>query len=136
MGTISKAQRQRIFREAQGLCVYCGDELEEADFHIDHAVPRAIGGKGGPNLVAACPYCNMKKYDRTPGQFKYYLLKDTLSTFADSGRQVYKLIRMMPPEDGNAIIAAMNTIYERLTNADLRFFHEDMLRGLTYADLP
>jgi 5-methylcytosine-specific restriction endonuclease McrA len=49
------ATRERIMRESDGVCFYCGN----AAITIDHVVPWSQGGSMHPmNLVAACTVCN------------------------------------------------------------------------------
>src|SRR5208282_6682094 len=48
-------------------CEYCRmhQALQGATFHIEHIVPRALGGASQPdNLALACPSCNLHKADR------------------------------------------------------------------------
>ena len=50
------------------VCGYCGVkqcDVPNLPFHIDHIVPRALGGSEHPdNLVDACELCNYKKRDQ------------------------------------------------------------------------
>src|SRR5687767_8492137 len=40
-------------------------DLQGAEFHIDHALPKARGGGSGlDNLQLTCPSCNLAKSDR------------------------------------------------------------------------
>jgi len=55
----------RVVRErANDRCEYCGlaQEGQEAEFHIDHIVPRADGGPTEiDNLALACVSCSLRK---------------------------------------------------------------------------
>lgn len=52
----------------EGLCFYCGDELES--YHVDHFIPLSRGGTNWPsNLRLACPGCNMRKSSKMPWEF-------------------------------------------------------------------
>lgn len=55
------ANRLKVFNSTNGKCYYCGCNLDYYCFHIDHFMPKSIGGKGGDNLVPACPDCNLAK---------------------------------------------------------------------------
>lgn len=46
-----------------GRCAYCGEEIAFEDFHIDHVVPKARGGKDHLNTFPACRDCNIFKCD-------------------------------------------------------------------------
>lgn len=46
-------------------CRYCGAQAYEASLHVDHVIPRALGGGDDPvNLVTACWSCNLHKSAR------------------------------------------------------------------------
>lgn len=64
-------RRRQIFEESQGKCHYCQTVLTlDGKWHIEHKMPRALGGGSEPgNLVASCVPCNMKKRDRTDAEF-------------------------------------------------------------------
>ena len=43
-------------------CAYCGADLLETSYHLDHKVPVSKGGTSYiENIAAACPACNMSK---------------------------------------------------------------------------
>jgi 5-methylcytosine-specific restriction endonuclease McrA len=59
---ISSFIRRRVI-ERDGLhCVYCDDDLSNAEIHLDHVIPES---KGGPttyeNLQVTCRKCNLAK---------------------------------------------------------------------------
>jgi 5-methylcytosine-specific restriction endonuclease McrA len=59
---ISSFIRRRVI-ERDGLhCVYCDDNLNNAEIHLDHVIPES---KGGPttyeNLQVTCRKCNLAK---------------------------------------------------------------------------
>ena len=59
---ISSFIRRRVI-ERDGLhCVYCDDDLNNAEIHLDHVIPES---KGGPttyeNLQVTCRKCNLAK---------------------------------------------------------------------------
>lgn len=62
-GTHTADDIKRIYAEQHGLCAYCGCDLEETDYHVDHVVPLSRPGtsNGPENLVCACPSCNYSK---------------------------------------------------------------------------
>lgn len=54
---------RRCIIERDGLrCVFCDDDLTNAEIHLDHAIPES---KGGPtnfeNLQVTCRKCNLQK---------------------------------------------------------------------------
>ena len=60
-------RRREVFSRSEGRCHYCRTPLTlDGSWHVEHMVPRALGGDGSPgNLVAACARCNLAKSDRT-----------------------------------------------------------------------
>jgi hypothetical protein len=65
VGQISKALRFEILTRDGYRCRYCGAAAGVSTLHIDHVVPRALGGgDDASNLVTACADCNHGKSDR------------------------------------------------------------------------
>ena len=64
-------RRREVFERSEGRCHYCGTPLVlDGGFHVEHQVPRALGGTSEPgNLIAACAPCNLAKRDRTALEF-------------------------------------------------------------------
>lgn len=57
--TVPAKRRAIIIAAHGGVCHYCGD----AATHVDHIVPRALGGTDDlGNLIAACRACNLHKH--------------------------------------------------------------------------
>lgn len=58
--------RRKVFDMFGGKCAYCGCDLDENSFHIDHIVPVKAGGKkDNDNVFPSCPDCNNFKCGRT-----------------------------------------------------------------------
>lgn len=59
--------RHQVEQRAAGRCEYCRmhQPLQGATFHIEHIVPRSLGGQSDiENLAWACPGCNLHKSNR------------------------------------------------------------------------
>lgn len=57
---ISKKLVQAIFQMQEGLCAYCGQDLRESNYHVEHIIPLSFGGTNNhSNLCLACPKCNL-----------------------------------------------------------------------------
>jgi 5-methylcytosine-specific restriction endonuclease McrA len=59
---------EQVRARANQRCEYCQmqQSLQGATFHIEHVVPKSIGGASDlDNLALACPSCNLHKSDRT-----------------------------------------------------------------------
>lgn len=67
--------RNRIFIRDRCSCRYCGREIKDNGFHLDHVYPKSRGGKRTyENMVTSCSRCNHKKHARTPEEAKMSLL--------------------------------------------------------------
>ena len=70
-GHATAEQIEQRFAYYGNSCAYCG-VLATA---IDHAIPLSRGGSHWPaNLYPACTSCNSSKKDKTPREFRAYLL--------------------------------------------------------------
>lgn len=58
-------------RIAQGNCCgICGADLSVTGEHVDHMTPLSRGGGNSPdNLMLLCPPCNLRKNDKTLGEY-------------------------------------------------------------------
>lgn len=75
-------------RERNLTCEYCGLNANDAPhipFHIDHIVPRALGGTEHPeNLANACAPCNLRKRDQRGWKTRDGRVgKSTIMTYKD-----------------------------------------------------
>lgn len=59
----SKEVKSEIYERDQGLCRYCGIDLDSRiTWHADHVISWPKGRTEIDNLVAACVACNANKY--------------------------------------------------------------------------
>ena len=62
--------RRRIIERDGYYCVYCDEDLRDAEIHMDHVIPES---KGGPttydNLQVTCRKCNLAKGVLTESEF-------------------------------------------------------------------
>lgn len=57
-------------------CWYCGTQLDDSNYTIDHVQPTSRGGNNElVNLVPACNTCNSTKGAKNPAQFRQYLTR-------------------------------------------------------------
>ena len=75
-----KGLRERLYREQNGLCMYCQSKLSHGSHvdvarpisHIDHKLPVNQGGTNDrSNLQLLCAPCNLRKSDRNDTEFRY-----------------------------------------------------------------
>ena len=71
-GKHSQLDVWELFDKQEGRCPYCDIYLRT--WHVDHKTPVSKGGYNGPeNLQLTCPTCNLKKHNKTDGEFKAML---------------------------------------------------------------
>jgi hypothetical protein len=66
-----EAYRDLVVARAAGGCEYCRllEVATGVPFHIDHVIPRPLGGKTTlANLALSCPGCSLSKRDRRTGR--------------------------------------------------------------------
>lgn len=67
MSDIPARLRRLVILRAGNRCEYCrlSQEGQEATFHIDHILPKALGGpSAAANLALACVSCSLRKEAR------------------------------------------------------------------------
>ena len=65
MSEIPSGLHAEVVHRAENRCEYCqlSQEGQEATFHIDHVVPRSVGGlTTSDNLALACVSCSLRKW--------------------------------------------------------------------------
>ena len=67
---IPRNLRERVI-ERDGLrCVYCDEDLSDAEIHMDHVIPESQGGETTyNNLQVTCRKCNLAKGVLTESEF-------------------------------------------------------------------
>lgn len=59
---LPEALRRRVIERDENICGLCGDSVDPEDIHIDHILPRSLGGKDvESNLQVAHSRCNIEK---------------------------------------------------------------------------
>lgn len=62
---LSPGERLCVLQRDHYTCQYCGATAPEVALHVDHVIPRSLGGTNAMgNLVAACATCNLGKMAR------------------------------------------------------------------------
>lgn len=84
--------RERIWQRDKGRCHLCGEPVALQVMHLDHVIPRALGGEDHErNLRVAHRACNLSKGDRL-GAFR----PQRRSTVRDAAiRSVLKMPRAL-----------------------------------------
>ncbi len=92
--------------------------LQGATFHVEHIVPRSVGGSDAvANLAWACPSCNLHKSDRTEFAVDEFsapvrLFNPRTDVWSDHFQwDEYAIVGAT--EVGNATIAALDLNHER-----------------------
>jgi 5-methylcytosine-specific restriction endonuclease McrA len=62
--------RKRVIERDGYRCVYCDEDLINAEIHMDHVIPESKGGETTyNNLQVTCRKCNLAKGVLTEGEF-------------------------------------------------------------------
>jgi len=62
--------RKRIIERDGLYCVYCDDDLSNAEIHMDHVIPESKGGEATyNNLQVTCRKCNLAKGTLSESEF-------------------------------------------------------------------
>lgn len=62
--------RRRVIERDGLYCVYCDDDLSNAEIHMDHVIPESKGGLTDyNNLQVTCRKCNLAKGVLTEAEF-------------------------------------------------------------------
>jgi len=65
---VTKKIKDQLLKQAEGVCEYCGIEVNDKTAMIDHKIPLNKGGTSNiDNLAIACSKCNMLKADKIIG---------------------------------------------------------------------
>ena len=67
---MNEQTRLLVRAEYGGRCAYCGKKLTDETFHVDHILPRCLGGSDAfGNLIASCSDCNYAKRGMHPHEW-------------------------------------------------------------------
>ena len=62
----------KLLNDQCGGCPYCGRNLNETDWELDHIKPLFLGGDNTyENCQLTCPTCNNSKLNRSPEVFSF-----------------------------------------------------------------
>lgn len=68
--SVSGSMRYDVLAKSRGVCTACGAKSTERSLHVDHIVPKSLGGPTEMgNLQALCYKCNTEKRNRDETDF-------------------------------------------------------------------
>lgn len=71
---LSSSKKREVFDKTDGHCAYCGINLAESIFSVDHIHPVINGGSNDiANLLACCLSCNASKGKRDIEDYRLYV---------------------------------------------------------------
>lgn len=79
---LSKKQRLATYLKDDKKCVFCGKELKQDEFNIDHFIPKSRGGDNmKDNLLTCCPSTNTFFDSMHPGEKLKLMIKGKYRKF-------------------------------------------------------
>lgn len=100
--TLTKAERQEVYKKCNGHCAYCGCKIEIKQMQVDHVQPISVNGIDAmENYLPACRSCNNYKHSMTletfrnlAGRWHENLLRDSAAY-----RMAFRFRRITPRMD-------------------------------------
>ena len=65
------SKKSLIWSKTTGSCAYCGGELDNHNFTVDHIIPRALGGTN--DIQNLLPACNTRKGTKSIEEFRRFV---------------------------------------------------------------
>ncbi len=91
---VSKRTRFEVLKRDDHTCQYCGAKAPDAVLHVDHVIPKSLGGSNKPeNLLTACKDCNAGKGSSNLTDEKVSELSDRAAHYAITMRRAATAIR-------------------------------------------
>lgn len=131
---IGKTKKRDVFFKTDGMCAYCGKELDPfLMWHVDHVIPSSRGGDNSLfNLLPSCRSCNIRKNNKTPIEFKrwfyldlfeviFQLVQKRMYTGVDVGLITYDRSQAVIGD----VFDALNTTLKNVKD-ELHFYYEDI----------
>jgi phage regulator Rha-like protein/predicted Fe-Mo cluster-binding NifX family protein len=85
--------REAFYRAYDGCCFYTGQSLSQDNFHLDHIIPKAHGGKDVlNNLVLCSPKVNQSKSSSYNDDFIARTQEVVISQYAPKVLEIYQII--------------------------------------------
>ena len=79
---ISFSKKVLVLQKYDGKCSYCGNNMGEGEFSVDHFVPKVLGGTSDiENLMPSCITCNKTKNKKSIEEFRLTLQLKKLGMF-------------------------------------------------------
>ncbi len=87
--TLTQSQRKKVYQKYEGVCSYCGCEIEIFNFQVEHVIPRrSFKNKKDAdfwdNLMPSCRACNIRKNTMSIERFRAELTRDIEQLKRDS----------------------------------------------------
>lgn len=85
--------REEVLARDGRRCTYHFHLGKLEEFHLDHSVPRDMGGENSyENLVVSCPACNLRK----SGKIEFEFLDPVLRRLWKRGKTIHRELVQMP----------------------------------------
>ena len=94
---------RRMVIERDGLrCVFCDEDLTNAEVHLDHVIPESQGGETRyANLQVTCRKCNLAKGVLNEAEFMNRLRQRAINILARIGTEKSTMVQVPGVEPGH-----------------------------------
>ena len=127
--------REEILAKTGGKCAYCGKELHNKAWQLDHAVSvsskgRRRGYSDKENLLPSCPRCNLRKGLYSLRLFRNHIKERLLKKFQsfEVETDIEELLQYLDIEDQEKVLNAYHVLLLAINNANVVFLIDKLSR--------
>lgn len=112
---LSASKRNLVALKTNGLCGYCGSDVDTSSCTVDHINPKAQGGANQvSNLVIACKSCNSSKRSLSIEDYRTWVAWRSIAQIQSFS--IHQIKWLLDNTD----------IADKFNIADVRFFFENI----------
>ena len=130
-----KKQREKLWDEATGHCIYCGRPVKLEEMEVDHILPLSQGGENVyENKVCSCPACNAAKaglllddfLDSHMGSRQRKRFSNRVNHLVEQGKMTWQKAELLDPYSRETFDADWDDVLEDVPG-------EEMVKSLHFS---
>lgn len=114
--------KKKLLETTDGHCSYCGKNIRNELWDMDHMVARAKGGDQKGNLAPACMRCNLRKGCLSVEEFREWLTKKGGKVLLDILPDIEELCQFLPDDDAERVLENFTNILNCLAETQAIFY--------------